>query len=163
MSEPASTSSVIAAQISTRFDQERVAELFGLAGSAYVVTPLNAGILAFFLWGPTSGEVIVAWLLSLVGVTAGRVLLHLAYQRSGTRNSDALAWERRFALGTLAAGAVWALLPALFFESGDPLQRIAIMFVVGGMIIGSAGIYSPSWRAFGAFVTLPVQIGRAHV
>ncbi len=155
MSEPVSPSIVVAAQGSARYDQERVAELFGLAGSAYVVTPLNAGILAFFLWSPVSGEVIVAWLLSLVGVTGGRTLMHLAYLRSGTRNSAALAWERRFALGTLAAGAVWALLPALFFESGGPLQRIAMMFVLGGMIIGAAGIYAPSWLAFSAFVTLP--------
>ena len=155
MNESVSPAGPRVTQREGRFDQERVAELFGMARSAYVVTPVSGAILAAILWGPIAAEVIVAWLLTLVAVTVGRILLHISYLRSVTRNSAAPAWERRFAVGSLAAGAVWALMPALFFEPGDPLQRVGVMFVVGGMIIGAAGIYAPSRLAFHGFILPP--------
>ena len=115
-------------------------ELFGLARSAYVVTPLIGSILALILWSPAASEVVVLWLLGLVAAMGGRVLLHLAYLRSDTRVSMAIVWERRFAIGAAVTGGVWALAPALFFGSGDSLQRVAVMFVLGGMVVGAAGI-----------------------
>jgi len=141
-----------------RFDAERVAELFFLARSAYVVSLLNGGVLVLILWGSTASEVLAGWGVSLICVTAVRMSLHLVYLRSTTRTTAPLAWERRFAIGTFAAGALWALTPGLFFEAGEPLHRVAVMFVTGGMIIGAAGIYSPSRLAFHAFVVSPVIV-----
>ncbi len=145
-------------ELAARLDYERVAELFGLARSAYVVAPLNGVILAFVLWSPAAAEVVVLWVIALLAVMGSRLALHIAYARAKLRHEDALRWERRFALGALAAGAVWALTPALFFQTGDPLQRVAVMFVLGGMIIGSAGIYAPSHLAFRCFVVLPILV-----
>jgi len=158
LNEPASTAALRNADQDRRFHQERIAELFGLAKTAYVVTPLNGGILAFILWGPIAAEVLVAWLLGVATVTVARALLHLSYLRSGTRGSAPLAWERRFASGALAAGALWALVPALFFAAGTPLERVAVIFVLGGMIIGAAGIYAPSRLAFHGFVLPPMLV-----
>lgn len=133
-------------------------ELFGLARSAYVVTPLIGSILALILWSPAASEVVVLWLLGLVAAMGGRVLLHLAYLRSDTRVSMAIVWERRFAIGAAVTGGVWALAPALFFGSGDSLQRVAVMFVLGGMVVGAAGIYALSRLAFRSFVALPLLV-----
>jgi diguanylate cyclase (GGDEF)-like protein/PAS domain S-box-containing protein len=158
LTESDSTAGSRAVRRAERFDQERVAELFSLARSAYLVTPLNGGILALILWSPMAAEVLVAWLLGLATVVVARALLHLAYLRSETRRSEARAWERRFCVGTLAAGAIWALVPALFFEPGTPLERVAVIFVLGGMVIGAAGIYSPSRLAFHGFVLPPILV-----
>lgn len=158
MNETVSPADSPAAKREGRFDQERVAELFSLAKPAYLVTPLNGGILALILWGPIAAEVLVMWLLGLVTVTAARALLHLAYLRSDTRRTEAAGWERRFCVGALAAGAVWALVPALFFGPGTPLERVAVIFVLGGMIIGAAGVYSPSRMAFHGFVLPPALV-----
>lgn len=141
-----------------RFEAARVGELFGIARSAYVVSLLNGAILVLILWGPIAAEVLAGWLVSLILVSAGRMTLHLAYLRSATRHTVPLAWERRFAIGTFAAGALWALTPGLFFEHGEPLHRVAIMFVTGGMVIGAAGIYAPSRLAFFAFVVSPIIV-----
>ena len=158
MNEPDSFASSRAARREERFDQERVAELFSLARPAYLVTPLNGAILALILWGPVAADVLVAWLSGLATVVVARAVLHLSYLRSQTRGSEARAWERRFCVGTFAAGAIWALVPALFFEPGTPLERVAILFVLGGMIIGAAGIYAPSRLAFHGFVLPPLLV-----
>jgi len=141
-----------------RFGQERVAELYALAKPAYLVTPLNGGILALILWGPIAAEVLVLWLLGLVTVTITRAFLHFSYLRSDTRKSVPVLWERRFCMGTFAAGAIWALVPALFFGPGTPLERVAVIFVIGGMVIGAAGIYAPSRLAFHGFVVPPILV-----
>jgi diguanylate cyclase (GGDEF)-like protein/PAS domain S-box-containing protein len=141
-----------------RFDVERVAEVFGLARSAYAVSLLNGAILVLILSGSTAPEVLAAWAIGLICVTAARMGLHMAYLRSQTRTTAPLAWERRFAIGTFAAGALWALTPGLFFAAGEPLHRVAVMFVTGGMIIGAAGVYSASRMAFYAFVISPVIV-----
>ncbi len=141
-----------------RFEAERVGELFRIARSAYAVSLANAAILALILWGPVASEVLAAWLVGLIAVSAARMSLHWAYLRSATRETNPLAWERRFAIGTLAAGALWALTPGLFFEPGEPLHRVAIMFVTGGMIIGATGIYAPSRIAFFSFVIAPTIV-----
>lgn len=156
MNESAATAGPEATGIAVRFEAARVGELFGSARSAYVVSLLNGAILVLILWGPIAAEVLAAWLIGLIVVSAGRMALHLAYLRSPTRHTAPLAWERRFAIGTLAAGALWALTPGLFFEPGEPLHRVAVMFVTGGMVIGAAGIYAPSRIAFRAFVVFPI-------
>ena len=140
-----------------RFEAERVAELFNLARSGYIVSLLNGAILVVILWGPLAAEVLVGWLVSLIVVIAARMALHQAYQRAETRIRSPIAWERRFAVGAFAAGALWAMTPGLFFEAGEPLHRVAVMFVTSGMIIGAAGIYSPSRLAFYAFVIAPIM------
>ncbi|MGA7986197.1 MAG: PAS domain S-box protein, partial [Burkholderiales bacterium] len=64
-------------------------------------------------------------------------------------------WEHRFALGALATGAIWAYAPAALFPDSGPLLQMAVVFVVGGSIIGAAGIYAASRLAFYAFAALP--------
>ena len=154
----ATAADAVVARKAQRFDAERVDELFGLARPAYVVSLLNGGVLVLILWGSTASEVLAGWGVSLICITAARMSLHLAYQRSRSRTTAPLEWERRFVIGTFAAGALWALTPGLFFESGEALHRVAVMFVTGGMIIGAAGIYSPSRLAFYAFVVSPVIV-----
>lgn len=158
MSEIAATAAGESGRSASRFEVERVAELFSLARSAYVVSILNGLILVLILWGPIAPQVLAGWMVTLLAVSATRMAVHWAYLRSSSRTSNPLAWERRFAVGTLAAGATWALTPGLFFEAGDALHRVAVMFVTGGMIIGAAGIYTPSRLAFYSFVVSPTIV-----
>ncbi|MFZ1909060.1 MAG: PAS domain S-box protein, partial [Burkholderiales bacterium] len=50
---------------------------------------------------------------------------------------------------------VWAYAPAALFPESGPLLQMAVVFVVGGSIIGAAGIYAASRLAFYAFAALP--------
>jgi len=138
-----------------RLDTARVAALFDVAKTAYAATALAAGILLVILWGPFTAHVLLAaWFGVLVAWTLARLALHRAYRRDpGQLAPD--RWEARFALGAVGAGALWTIPPAVFFPEGEPLLQMAVMFVVGGTIIGATGVYSPSPLAFYGFSALP--------
>ena len=138
-----------------RIVTERVAALFNVARPAYVATLANAGLLLLVLWDGVPFGRLLSWLGVLVAVTLARVGLHRAYSRGASRRT-AQRWESLFTLGAVAAGALWSYPPAVFLPHSDPLQQMAVIFVVGGTIIGAAGVYAPSPAAFYGFCVLPV-------
>ncbi|MGH8746298.1 MAG: PAS domain-containing protein, partial [Burkholderiales bacterium] len=132
----------------------RVATLYRVARPAYATTLVNAAILVVVLWGAMQGAVLLTWYAAALAVTLTRLVLQRAFARAGGKGR-ALDWEGRFALGALASGAIWAYAPAALFPGSDPLLQMAVVFVVGGSIIGAAGIYAASRLAFYAFAALP--------
>jgi diguanylate cyclase (GGDEF)-like protein/PAS domain S-box-containing protein len=137
-----------------RLHEARMTALQRVAAAAYAATLLNAAILLIALWGAVGVEVLVAWFGAVLVVTAARLIVHLrfAHARAAGR---LVAWERQFALGVFAAGAVWAAAPAIVFAELDPLRQMAVVFVIGGSIIGAAGVYGASQLAFYGFSALP--------
>jgi diguanylate cyclase (GGDEF)-like protein/PAS domain S-box-containing protein len=138
-----------------RLDQARLAVLFASAKAADAATLLNAALLAAIVWGPFTAQVLTAWVGALLVVTLCRGLLHRQYAGDPGRRAPE-HWERLFALGAFAAGALWAVPPAVLFAESDPLVQLAIVFVVGGSTVGAAGVYAASLAAFYAFATLPL-------
>ena len=137
-----------------RLAAARVAALFNVAKPAYYASVALAGLLLLVLWEALPQAVLLAWFGLVVAVTLVRVGLHRAYLRSGPR-TEARRWEVRFALGALAAGALWTFPATVFVPETDPLLRMAVVFVVGGSIIGAGGVYAPSPAAFYSFSALP--------
>ncbi len=132
----------------------RVAALFNVARPAYYATVANAGLLLLVLWEAFPAALLLAWFGTLVALTVVRVGLHRRH--AGARNPDPRRWETYFALGAFAAGALWSFPSAVFFPASDPLLQLAIIFVVGGNIIGAAGVYAPSPAVFYGFSALPL-------
>jgi diguanylate cyclase (GGDEF)-like protein/PAS domain S-box-containing protein len=148
----------------------RVATLFSVSRPAYYATLANAGLLMAILWDMFPVVLLAAWSGLLVAVTLGRVGLHRAYVRDPQRHPPR-RWESQFTLGAIAAGALWTYPAAVFLPVSDPLLQLAVIFVVGGTIIGAAGVYAPSPAAFYGFCVLPfltvvlqlaVQSGRTY-
>ena len=156
--------------VEERLAAARIAALFGVAKNAYA-TSLAAGLLlCAILWNTIAAPALLGWLVLLVAVALGRIVLHRAYRRDPER-LPALAWEKRFVAGAIASGIVWTVPPALLFPAGDPLLQMAVIFVVGGSVIGAAGVYAASPRAFygfclppilGVAVQLSLQAGRTY-
>lgn len=133
----------------------RVAALFSVARPAYYASIALAGLLLLVLWEALPAPVLVIWFGLLVAVTLVRVGLHRAYLRVQPA-PDARRWEARFALGAFAAGALWTFPAAVFVPETDALLQMAVIFVVVGSVIGSAGVYAPSPVAFYSFSVLPL-------
>ena len=138
-----------------RFAEARIAALFGVARAAYATTLAAGMLLVALLWGAAETVVLFAWAGALVVVTLLRLALHGAYRRDPTRRVPR-DWELRFAAGALGAGVVWMLPPLLMFPVDEPLLQMAIVFVVGGGVIGAAGVYAASPWAFLAFCVPPI-------
>jgi diguanylate cyclase (GGDEF)-like protein/PAS domain S-box-containing protein len=131
----------------------RVAALFNVSRPAYYATVANAGLLLLVLWEALPAELLLAWFGTLVTLTAVRIGLHR--RLSGAPNPDPRRREAYFVLGAFAAGALWSFPPLVFFPASDPLLQLAVIFVVGGNIIGAAGVYAPSAAVFYSFSALP--------
>jgi diguanylate cyclase (GGDEF)-like protein/PAS domain S-box-containing protein len=138
-----------------RLAETRVAALFDVAKPAYFATLANAALLLLVLWDSFPAVLLGIWFSALTAVTLVRVWLHRRYVAARQARS-AQRWERWFALGALVAGALWAFPLAVFAPGSDPLLQLAIIFVVGGNLIGAAGVYAPSPLAFHAFAALPL-------
>ena len=141
-------------QQGARLAAARVATLFSVARPAYYATLANAGLLLLVLWETLPVALLLAWFGALLLVTLARLGLHRSYVRS-TQQREPRRWESMFALGAIAAGAMWTYPSAVFLAASDPLLQMAVIFVVGGTIIGATGVYAPSPAAFYGFCTLP--------
>ena len=134
----------------------RIATLYGAARSVYVASPLAAAVVLLLLWDLPARDVLLAWMACVVAISLGRLALHRAYLRAAATLRDPLAWERRFALGALAAGAVWTLPIAVLFPLCDPPQQLALLFAATGSMVGAGGVYAVSALTFYAFCSLPL-------
>ncbi len=132
----------------------RVSTLYRVARPAYATTLANAAILVAVLWGARQETELLGWYAAVLVVTLARIALHRSFAHAGAAGA-ARRWEHRFALGALTTGAIWAYAPAVLFPDSGPLLQMAVVFVVGGSIIGAAGIYAASRLAFYAFAALP--------
>ena len=139
-----------------RLQAARVATLYGVARSVYLSSPLVAAIMLLLLWELPARDVLLAWFAAVLAVTLARMALHRGYQRAAARAEEALAWERRFALGALAAGAAWAFPLVVLFPESDPPRQLALLFVATGSLVGAGGVYAASALTFYAFCSLPL-------
>ena len=132
----------------------RVAALYRLARPAYFAAAINPALLLLVLWGAFPAPHLLAWFGLLAAVTFARLGLARAYTIAGSAGAPR-RWEMRFVAGTAAAGLLWVVPSLLFLPGSDPLLQLAIVFVIGGNIIGAAAVYAPSAAAFYGFSALP--------
>src|SRR3970282_2015256 len=128
----------------SRLRAARIRAMYDNARPGYFAELANAGILVALLWGPFSAAALLAWFALLLAVSFGRTALHWRFAHASGDAAPAPAWKRRFVLGSLGCGAVWALVVFLFFPNNDPLRQMALVFVAGGNLIAAAGIYPSS-------------------
>ena len=146
-----------------RLQSARVAALYGVGRSVYLSSPLVAALMLVVLWELPGRGVLLAWFAAVVAITVMRVVLHRAYQRAPARPAQALAWERRFALGALAAGAAWSFPLVVLFPESDPPRQFALLFVATGSLVGAGGVYASSALTFYGFCLLPLAAMAAQL
>jgi diguanylate cyclase (GGDEF)-like protein/PAS domain S-box-containing protein len=146
-----------------RLQAARVAALYGVGRSVYLSSPLVAAFTLVLLWELPGRNVLLSWFAAVVVITVLRVALHRAYRRGGARAEAAPAWERRFALGALAAGAAWSFPLVVLFPESDPPRQFALLFVATGSLVGAGGVYASSALTFYAFCSLPLAAMAAQL
>jgi len=137
-----------------RFAAARVAALYRLARPAYFATVINPALLLIVLWGAFPAPHLLAWFGLIIVVSLARLALARAYARNGAAGVPQ-RWELRFVAGVAAASLLWVVPPAMFLPGSDPLMQLAVVFVIGGNIIGAAAVYAASASAFYGFSVLP--------
>ncbi len=108
---------------------EQVRLLYSNAPLAYRLSLLNAILVYAVLASHVKQEPLLAWLVTVLGITVLRYLIVAAYWRSATAGTAARTWAARLRIGALLAALAW------------------------GCLIIVPGIGAPIWiQSFSAFV-----------
>ena len=131
----------------------QVALLFERAGTSLPASAAAGLAASAMLVVATPSYGLLAWVIALVGITAGRGLLVRAYRHAVDAGPvDAAAWGRRYVQGGALNGLAWGLGGALLHPEGLPhLEAALAIFVVG---MGTAGLapLAPLRAAYPAFL-----------
>jgi diguanylate cyclase (GGDEF)-like protein/PAS domain S-box-containing protein len=138
-----------------RLHAARVDALYAAAIPSHYGAVAASGILLIVLWDVYPGGLLASWFGALVVAMLGRAALQWRYARTPAAARDPGRWEKYFTLATLAAGAVWAFIPAVLFAP-DPLLQTTVIIVVGGVIIAGAALCAASEPAMYGLITLPL-------
>lgn len=133
-------------------EAEQTRLLYEQASTSFVVTLLNAGILAFILRDVVSAPRRFTWLGLMVVITFSRIVLAWQYRRTEPSIRQVGLWRTRFLIGAGAAGIAWGLAGVLLFAHDSLAHQIFLAFVLGGMMTGAVAVLSWVKTAFLVFL-----------
>ncbi len=149
-SPPAADAAVRAEQIRTLYRQSL---------AIIAVNPLNAAIVAAVLWPWTNHpRLLLGWVAAMVVVFFVRASLRRAYFYAQPSIDEHHVWGRRLVWSALAAGLVWGIGGAVFYDTGAFVPQLLLVFVIGGMVAGASGtlaLHVPAFIAFAASAIIP--------
>jgi signal transduction histidine kinase len=126
--------------------------LYENANTAVVITVVVATLLAYAQGDVAPRAVVVTWLLFMLVVSIGRFGLARQYWRTPATDLTSPRWNALFVLGTALAAAGWAAGVIVFYPSGDAMNEIVVVFVIGGIMLGSASLLAARPEAFLTFL-----------
>ena len=138
---------------------EQVGAVFRQMPIAIAVNFVNASLTAAVLAPMAARPLLLPWLLSVVLVTAGRLILWLRYRRAPVRIENIYFWSRLATCGSLLTGFCWGIGGALLFPVIPDLGKIFLTIVLGGMCAGTVVLnasHLPTLLAFLLSASLPV-------
>ena len=140
-------------------DTERLGLLYGLVPRSVAISIAISGLTVLALWDQADHAALLAWLAAATLVSSARGALYVFFRRAATAASKTAFWENLFTAGAGLMGIVWAAL--VLIGPVSMAYNIFMVFVVGGMAMGAAGILGASQKAFLCFVIpmLVAQIG----
>lgn len=129
---------------------EQVRQLYGSV-VAIPINVLTGAIAAALLWRSFPSSFLIVWLLSMLAVTAARLLIWRAYALAPARDGEASRWAWRHVLGTLAIGFLWGTVCLGLPWWGLPLDFLFVTFVLVGIsavAVASLGSFMPALLAY---------------
>jgi signal transduction histidine kinase/CheY-like chemotaxis protein len=138
---------------------EQIRTLYSQSLAIIAVNPLNAAIVAAVLWPWTDHpRLLLGWVAAMVVVFFFRASLRRAYLRAQPSIHEHDVWGRRLVWSALAAGLVWGLGGAVFYDTSAFVPQLLLVFVIGGMVAGASGtlaLHVPAFIAFAASAITP--------
>ena len=120
--------------------------IFGISA-----TLINSVILSLILWEVAPKTAVVIWFILLLCISLVRYFLQKRYLKISRSFENAKKWENLFILTLFLSGIVWGSAAIFLFPPDSIAHQVFIVFVLGGMVAGSVGVFSVVISAFFAF------------
>ena len=142
----------------TDLHAQQVHVLYRNMPTGVLASAANAAILAAVEWSVAPHTPLIAWVLGLWLIAAGRAFLIFQYRRAVPARWTSSDWHRWMLLSTTAAGIAWGS-SVYFLIPEIPLPyELVHLFVLGGMTAGAISVLSvslPLFLCYAVPVTLP--------
>ena len=112
---------------------ELIDTLFRSVPIAIVVHTVTSTVLVFMLWTKAPHDSLLAWLIALYTLTVARWFLMRAYRRRQPALASARNWGTAMTALAWVFGSVWATVPILFLDAGQPEALIIITIALVGL------------------------------
>src|SRR6185437_12817535 len=131
--------------------------LYANAGMGSAITILAATTLCGLEWGSVPHLAAIVWWAYMMVATALRY--RLARQYGSARSAwDGIHWLNRFVAGAGMAGLGWGVAPLLLYPPSGLTYQVALVFIIGGMMLGASSLLAPRHEAFLAYL-IPAGLG----
>jgi len=126
--------------------------LYENANTGIAVTVVIATLLVYAYSDVVSYAVVMPWLLYMLAVSFGRFALAQRYWRDPSTGISNRKWNTAFVVGTASAAAGWAAGVIALYRSSLPMDDVLLVFVIGGVMLGSGSLLAARPEAFLTFL-----------
>jgi hypothetical protein len=105
--------------------------LYENADTGSVAALIVATLLAYSQYDVIPHFIVIAWLLYVVLISAGRFLLVRRYWRASPSGAENRVWGVAFAVGAGLAAAGWGVAGIVLYPEAQPTYQILLVFVLG--------------------------------
>ncbi|MGD9209899.1 MAG: hypothetical protein PVI90_03950, partial [Desulfobacteraceae bacterium] len=136
---------------------DRMQRLTAQTSIGISATLINSIILSLALLTVLPHSKVFTWLSVVFTVSGLRLLIHRRFQKSpiNIENVDQRKNTLLFLLGV--SGCIWGSLPIFLFPPNSIVHQVLIVFVLGGMVAGSVGVFASIMAVFYAY-SIPTVI-----
>ncbi len=128
-----------------------VTQIFTRSSIGILATVVNASILVFVLWEQILHWKLMLWLALIMLLSLVRILLNLKYSKTVDRNQHIHLWSCLHFSCIGISGILWGATAIVLFPSGSAAHQVFIAFILGGMVAGAVGVFSPIFPYFLVF------------
>lgn len=140
---------------------EQVRQLYENGATGLVATLICAVGVVAILRDVAPHSALITWLAFFVVITLFRYDVLSRYRRASSQSDDAVKWGRLFKIGAAMSGAAWGLAAVFIFPGQSATHQVFFALIIGGMVAGTAGLYSAvisSFLLFSVPALIPVAI-----
>ncbi len=135
----------------------QVAQLYKHLPIGIIATFINSLILVFILREFIEHSVLFIWFFAISIISILRYLKLLRFRYSSKVRAEIYPWDTWFIIGMAFSGIIWGSASIFLFPVDSIAHQMFLVFVLGGMVAGAAGIYSVIIKSFLAY-SLPILI-----
>ena len=140
-----------ATPMTDRVNAVLIKQIYMRSNIAILATVVNAALLVFVLRRQVSVWNLVIW-FSLILLTSGaRFFLNLTFLKAADRGKKNRRWTWVLFWGLSIPGALWGGTALFLFPVHSVAHQAFIAFVLGGMVAGAVGVFSPIIPVFLSF------------
>jgi len=132
--------------IEARVFAEQIAMIYRLTPHTLAMSVIGSTLVLVALWTSAPLPLLFGWYLLHHLITLCRYRLIRSYRRADPPLADAPLWARRFVIGTIAAGLIWATVGTVLFPPpGSDVQFFIGMYLVGVAATGMFTLSAHFW------------------